>query len=260
MLSPFRTIKGAVVANKLPSKFEFLELQELTRTLVAAHLKVNVAPEAIDAFVHGLQAECKKGELSKFADYYFAVDDALMVRGIGVASGNAKRDLDRILNWECDVALDPAVSEAAAALVAKDAPWLPMDSAPKDGTPIWAFNGEQGVMKWIEGGTPGEDGHYALWVWQDQVLSDVDPEPDQPTAWRALPAPPQLKPEEGEFMNTQQPTKKLTAGVTVWMGDRSITREIPLEDVMTQDRLALEFADANAILRAEKWKESKSGS
>lgn len=45
-----------------------------------------------------------------------------------------------------------------------------------------------------------------------------------------------------------------TAGVTVWIGDRSITREIPLASLVhTQDRLALEFADAYAELRAGRW-------
>lgn len=62
--------------------------------------------------------------------------------------------------------------------------WKTIDVAPRDGSPIWAYNNEQGVMRWISG-----DG-YALWVWVDELLSEVDPDPTQPTHWRSLPEPP----------------------------------------------------------------------
>lgn len=62
--------------------------------------------------------------------------------------------------------------------------WQSIETAPKDGTEVWAFNGEQARMRWIEG--PG----YALWVWVDELLEDADPSPDQPTHWRPLPAAP----------------------------------------------------------------------
>jgi hypothetical protein len=62
--------------------------------------------------------------------------------------------------------------------------WQPIEKAPKDGRPLWVYNGEQGVMKWIE----GEE--YALWVWVDPLLSDADPSPEQPTHFRPVPAPP----------------------------------------------------------------------
>ncbi|WP_028354792.1 hypothetical protein [Bordetella petrii] len=63
--------------------------------------------------------------------------------------------------------------------------WQPIETAPKDST-VWAYNGEQGRMRWIEG-----EG-YALWAWEDELLSDVDPMPIQPTSWMPLPpAPPQ---------------------------------------------------------------------
>lgn len=62
--------------------------------------------------------------------------------------------------------------------------WQPIETAPKTGR-IWVFNGEQGVMGRSEG-----DG-WALWVWADELLSDVDPSPEQPTHWRPLPEPPQ---------------------------------------------------------------------
>ncbi|MGY0708761.1 DUF551 domain-containing protein, partial [Bordetella bronchiseptica] len=62
--------------------------------------------------------------------------------------------------------------------------WMLIDSAPKDGTEIWAYNGEQARMRWIEGEC------YALWIWADELLSDADPNPDQPTHWQPLPAAP----------------------------------------------------------------------
>lgn len=72
--------------------------------------------------------------------------------------------------------------ERELAEVQKDT-WQPIETAPKD-TVVWAFNGEQGVMHWSEG-----EG-WALWVWNDELLSDADPSPDQPTNWMPLPAPP----------------------------------------------------------------------
>jgi hypothetical protein len=62
--------------------------------------------------------------------------------------------------------------------------WQPIETAPKDGTEVWAFNGEQARMLWSE----GEE--WSLWVWADQLLADADPEPDQPTHWQPLPSAP----------------------------------------------------------------------
>lgn len=65
--------------------------------------------------------------------------------------------------------------------------WQPIETAPKDGNAIWAYQGNnyhQCQMKWIEG-----EG-YALWVYVDEVLSDVEASPQQPTHWMPLPPPP----------------------------------------------------------------------
>lgn len=67
--------------------------------------------------------------------------------------------------------------------------WQPIETAPRDGTEIWAFNGEQARMHWVEG-----DG-FALWIWSDELLSDIDPCAEQPTHWMPLPAPPK-EPEQ----------------------------------------------------------------
>lgn len=62
--------------------------------------------------------------------------------------------------------------------------WQPIGTAPKDGTIVWAFNGEQGRMKWVSGS------NYALWIWDECTLSDIDPSPEQPSHWMPLPAAP----------------------------------------------------------------------
>jgi hypothetical protein len=49
--------------------------------------------------------------------YRDVIDEALVVRHIGVASGDAKADLNKLLDWEVGVALDPAVSEKARDLI-----------------------------------------------------------------------------------------------------------------------------------------------
>ncbi|MBR8343035.1 hypothetical protein KDX40_04690 [Burkholderia ambifaria] len=61
--------------------------------------------------------------------------------------------------------------------------WQPIETAPKD-CEVWAFNGEQGRMIWSSGD------EWALWVWADELLSDVDPSPEQPTHWMLLPTAP----------------------------------------------------------------------
>ena len=57
---------------------------------------------------------------SRLADqdsYRAAVEDALVVANIGVASGDAKADLHKLICWEIDVAIDPRVSKRAADLI-----------------------------------------------------------------------------------------------------------------------------------------------
>jgi hypothetical protein len=61
--------------------------------------------------------------------------------------------------------------------------WQPIETAPTD-REIWAFNGEQARMIWSQGN------QWALWIWADELLSEVDPSPEQPTHWMPLPAAP----------------------------------------------------------------------
>ena len=91
--------------------------------------------------------------------------------------------------------LDHGDTQAASlldwAVTAEPDDWRPIEEAPGDGTVIWAFNGEQGRMKLLSGdGVMEGNEAWALWVWDDELLSDIDPEPIQPTHFKALPKPP----------------------------------------------------------------------
>ena len=48
------------------------------------------------------------------------------------------------------------------------------------------------------------------------------------------------------------------AGVTVWIGNKSITRTVPLEQFgqLYSDPLTAQFADANAELRVSRWSDA----
>jgi hypothetical protein len=62
--------------------------------------------------------------------------------------------------------------------------WRLIDTAPKDGTEIWAFNGEQARMVWVEGDQE------SFWLWADELLDQADPMPEPPTHWMPMPADP----------------------------------------------------------------------
>lgn len=49
--------------------------------------------------------------------YEGIIDEALVMRHLGVASGNPRYDLKRILDWEVATALDPLVSSFAQDLI-----------------------------------------------------------------------------------------------------------------------------------------------
>jgi hypothetical protein len=46
-----------------------------------------------------------------------AIDNELVVAHLGVAGDDPRADLNKLINWHCAVALDPAVSSDAAALI-----------------------------------------------------------------------------------------------------------------------------------------------
>lgn len=51
--------------------------------------------------------------------YREAIDEAMVVRHLGIANGNPVKELNTILSWEVAVALDPKVSKDAQALIDK---------------------------------------------------------------------------------------------------------------------------------------------
>lgn len=65
--------------------------------------------------------------------------------------------------------------------------WYPISTAPKDGTEVWAFvpayEPQQSVMAYCN--------EAGMWIFAEEVLTDIDPAPDQPTHWRHLPEPPE---------------------------------------------------------------------
>lgn len=65
------------------------------------------------------RAREKAEQLVDSMNYMQAVDDALVIRYLGVASGSAKKDLNKIIDWEVDVSLDPTVSSRAEELIQK---------------------------------------------------------------------------------------------------------------------------------------------
>ena len=77
----------------------------------------------------------------------------------------------------------------AVAAEREECGWQPIETAPKDGTQILAYihidDGDIGVMKWMDFGQG-----LALWVWSDELMGEVDPDPYQPTHWMPLPPPP----------------------------------------------------------------------
>lgn len=87
--------------------------------------------------------------------------------------------------------------------------WLPIESAPKDGTPIWAYNGEQARMRWTEGET------YALWIWDDELISDVDPVPESPTHWMPMPAAPGAPASPVSTVEQEQPAAWMEPGIDI---------------------------------------------
>lgn len=120
-----------------------------------------------------------------------AADDTL------ARTGNTARDQEMY-------AAGRAVGEENAkhnAAIRTGSGWLPIESAPKDGTEIWAYNGEQARMRWVEGEC------YALWIWADDLLADADPSPEQPTYWQPVPAAPGVSTvEDAQAVGWMDPT------------------------------------------------------
>lgn len=77
-----------------------------------------------------------------------------------------------------------AARNAVRALRREPLGWQPIETAPRDGTPVLVTDGEVVLMReWLDGGTPDLIG----WHGEDGFMVDSD---DPPTHWMPLPAPP----------------------------------------------------------------------
>lgn len=85
----------------------------------------------------------------------------------------------------------PESTEPVAPMPEPDADgWYKIDQIPDAHRKLvlWAFNGEQVAMRWLdlESVEPGT----SLWIYNDELLNDADPEPPQPTHYRLMPPDP----------------------------------------------------------------------
>jgi hypothetical protein len=65
--------------------------------------------------------------------------------------------------------------------------WQKIETAPKDGTKVWAYLpefDEQTVLRWVVAG------NWAGWLYVDSVLNDCLDCELEPTHWMPLPEPP----------------------------------------------------------------------
>lgn len=72
--------------------------------------------------------------------------------------------------------------------------WMPIETAPKDGTPFLAFdiNEEQHVLCWREGKPYGDRGPgRGSWAWRLHRWMFGEQELFRPTHWQPLPQPPE---------------------------------------------------------------------
>lgn len=93
-------------------------------------------------------------------------------------------------------------------------PWKPIESAPKDGTQILAFDGQDFRVAWWK-----ENGEWSQWLWQE-FHQDGTPEDWRtvavidPTHWMSLPSPPQFYSEKPQD-ETQNPSKDTSLNTNV---------------------------------------------
>ncbi len=90
----------------------------------------------------------------------------------------------------------PESAESATPMPEPDADgWYKIDQIPDAHRKLvlWVFNGEQVAMRWLdlESGEPST----SLWIYNDELLNDADPEPPQPTHYRLMPPDPVVEPD-----------------------------------------------------------------
>ena len=90
-------------------------------------------------------------------------------------------DLERAgLEWHSDRSNAECLRAALQSVLDRKLAWMPMDSAPKDGTPIcgWLPEWEErAALRWLF--TP----EWAGWVYTESVLNDMLDSELEPTHW-----------------------------------------------------------------------------
>ena len=71
--------------------------------------------------------------------------------------------------------------------------WQPIETAPRDGTRLLTWDGEDMQLAWVKRdfSDPEWDKHLNFWVYTDEELTYYD---YQPTHWQPLPSPPPITP------------------------------------------------------------------
>jgi len=80
--------------------------------------------------------------------------------------------------------LNAAITAALRSAAMKDAPWLPIGTAAKDGT-VCLVNDTTGTTRWCAAKWL-DDEQWQGWIYDDELLNDSNPVGPQPTVW--LPA------------------------------------------------------------------------
>ena len=88
---------------------------------------------------------------------------------------------------------DAEASAAAAAAWNQRSAWQPIETAPRDGTRLLTWDGEDMQLAWVERdfSDPEWDKRLNFWVYTDEELTYYD---YQPTHWQPLPSSPPITP------------------------------------------------------------------
>jgi hypothetical protein len=120
------TTSGAASLQRIANAALAPEQGQVTRSSpdIVERMKNYIHGEHDDYIPEVLQLACAEIERLRAkaatpleASYQNAIDEALVVRHLGIAKGSPRDELNQILSWEVAVALDPRVSEAAQDLI-----------------------------------------------------------------------------------------------------------------------------------------------
>jgi len=180
------TIKETVGSAKRDWGFFPIDVQAIIALLEAAEAELRIIRESCPE-----HCEVQGSVAGTVQSYIVELESALAKRGEAVYQHRVK--LTPL--WEdCDKATFDRIFSLSnyetrtlfsAPQVAPE--WQPIESAPKDGTEIWAFDESehQCLAYWMD--YPKWSG----WIFVDELLADIHPAGINPTHWMHKPAAPQ---------------------------------------------------------------------